>query len=87
MVIKRNSRNIGKIVKVVIREENLPTQQGRLLNGRIGKIMGFRGDCGKGDPFVNVFIYDRNGRTGSVYPIAGHLLEIVGQFNQLQKEG
>jgi len=75
---------------VVIKEENQPTQHGRLLNGRTGRIMGFRGDCGEGDPFVNVFIYDRNGRTGSVYPISGHLLEYIkrekgGEKNEMSK--
>lgn len=64
-MIKRNSRNIGKIVKI---------DRAGMFNERTGKVVGFRGDHDKGDPYVCVFVYDLQGRKGSVYPFAGHCL-------------
>jgi len=64
-VIKRNSRNIGKVVEVV----NLKPE----WNGRRGKVVGFRGDHEKGVPYVNVFVYS----IGSVWPVSGKFLKEV----------
>ena len=66
-MIKRNKRNIGKIVKV--NAANSP------FHDRVGKVMGFRGDHTKKDPYVEVFIYDKLRTTGSIYPFAGSILE------------
>ena len=65
-MIKRDKRNINKLVVV--------NALGSPFDGRLGKVVGFRGDCCKGDPYVNVFIYDKLKTTGSIYPFAGHLL-------------
>ena len=70
MGIKRDKRNIGKMVWV-----NAP---GTIYHGRKGKVVGFRGDYKKGDPFVEVFLYDMNGKSGSVWPFSGHSLETKG---------
>ena len=52
--------------------------QSSVFNGRLGKIVGFRGDYRKGIPYMEVFIYDRLKNTGSVYPFAGSLLKKIG---------
>lgn len=67
-MIKRSKRNIGKVVRVIPHHTK--------MDNRLGKVMGFRGDRAKGDPFVNVFIYDlADKRRGSIYPIPGSQLE------------
>jgi len=75
-MIKRDKRNIGRIIKV-----NSPDSNSG-FHGRFGKVVGFRGDYEEGDPYVEVFIYDLHKichlkMTGSIYPFAGHLLEKV----------
>jgi len=66
-MIKRNSRNIGRVVRI-----NLPRT---VYHNRIGKVVEFRGDREKGDPWVEVFLYDRKDRkTGSVWPFSGGVL-------------
>ncbi len=74
-MIKRNSRNIGKIVTIQVRGKGW----GTIFNGRKGKVLGFRGDFNKGDPWVTVFVYDffPNQRKGSGYPFPGHCLTEV----------
>jgi len=57
-MIKRNSRNIGKRVEIIGHKD---------FNGREGKVVGFRGDFDKGDPYVQVFVYS----IGSVWPFPG----------------
>lgn len=66
-MIKRDKRNIGKLVKV-----NSPKS---VFHGRIGKVIGFRGDHSKGNPYVFVFIYDLGKTTGSTWPFPSHILE------------
>ena len=63
-MIKRNSRNIGKIVKIIGHKD---------FDGREGKVVGFRGDYEKGDPYVQVFVYSTN----SVWPFKGSSLEEI----------
>ena len=62
-MIKRDKRNIKSIVKV--------NSVKNPFYGRIGKVVGFRGDYDKGIPFVEVFIYDIGKTTGSVFPFSG----------------
>ena len=62
-MIKRNSRNIGKAVVVQNYHKD--------WDGRTGKVVGFRGDFDKGDPYVCVFI----DTLGAVWPLPGHNLE------------
>lgn len=66
-MIKRNKRNIGKIVEVT----------SGILRHRKGKIMGFRGDYTDKIPFVNVFIYDIDGKNGTCYPLPANMLKII----------
>ena len=69
-MIKRDKRNIGKLVRVI--------PHGTRSDGRLGKVMGFRGDRSKGNPFVSVFIYNLTDRTkGAIFPFPGNKLEIV----------
>ena len=63
-MIKRNSRNIGKRVRIVGHKD---------FDGREGKVVGFRGDYDKNDPWVNVFVYS----VGSVWPFQGSSLIII----------
>jgi hypothetical protein len=65
-MIKRDKRNIDKVVKVVNFHKD--------WDGRLGKVKDFRGDFDKGDPFVCVFMYD----TSSVWPFPGHNLMVIG---------
>jgi hypothetical protein len=65
-MIKRDFRNINKIVKVVNYQKN--------LDGHIGKVLDFRSDLEEGVPYVTVFIYN----LGSAWPIPGRNLEIIG---------
>lgn len=73
-MVKRDKRNIGKLVKI------LP---GTMMSGRQGKILGFRGNHHTGCPFVSVFVYQ--GTTGSVFPIPGNKLQII--FERLSTKG
>lgn len=63
-MLKRNSRNIGKLVRIKGNKE---------FDGRLGKVVGFRGDLEKGDPWVEVFVYT----TESVWPFPGSALRIA----------
>jgi len=58
-MIKRNSRNLGKMVRI--------KDHGPFIN-RIGRVIGFRGDFNKGDPWVTVLVYNLNRKTA----IGGH---------------
>ena len=70
-MIKRNSRNIGKRVRIVGHKD---------FDGREGKVVGFRGDYDKNDPWVNVFVY-------SVGQVLHALLQVVHQgFQQGSRE-
>jgi len=62
-MIKRNSRNIGKAVVVQNYHKD--------WDGRAGKVVDFRGDFDKGDPYVCVFI----DTLGAVWSLPGHNLE------------
>lgn len=77
-MIKRNSRNIGKIVTIHIKGKGW----GTVFEGRIGKVLGFRGDFDKGDPWVTVFVYNLKDKGGSAYPFAGHMLTEVKRDNK-----
>ena len=66
-MIKRDQRNINKIVQI-----DCPYSP---FDRRIGKIVSFRGDFTKGNPLVNVFVYDKLSANGSIHSFAGHLLE------------
>jgi hypothetical protein len=68
-MIKRNSRNIGKKVKIF----GLTPE----WNGREGIITGFRGDQCEGIPYVCVFIFDKHGGKGSIYPFSGRFLKTI----------
>ena len=68
-MIKRNTRNIGKLVKI-----NAPAS---VYHNRVGKIVDFRGDYEAGIPYVCVFVYDIGKTSGSIYPFAGHILEVI----------
>lgn len=65
-MIKRDKRNIGKLIRI--------NQPGTVMHNRIGKVMRFRGDHSRGNPFVQVFIYDLNSDKGSAYPFPGNRL-------------
>ena len=65
-MVKRSLKNINKIVKVVNYQKD--------WDGRIGKVVDFRGDYDKGDPYVCVFVYS----LGSVWSVPGHNLEVIG---------
>jgi hypothetical protein len=67
-MIKRNSKNLGKLVTVRSKDIN--------WDGRWGKVVGFRGDFVKGDPWVSVFIMGLNGKWHGVFPFPGSRLEI-----------
>jgi len=71
-MIKRNSRNLNKIVRVRYPEVNN-------FNGKEGIVVGFRGDHDKNDPYVNVFLFC----TGSVWPIPGKYLIWTGERRKL----
>lgn len=60
-MIKRNNRNIGKTVKIVGH---------KYFDGRTGKVVGFRGDFEKSNPWVQVFVHS----VGSVWPFPGSSL-------------
>lgn len=62
-MVKRNKRNIGKVVKVI--------SNNSIFNEREGVIKGFRGDYKKGIPYVQVYLFS----TKSIWPFAGHILE------------
>jgi len=64
-MIKRSTRNVGKIVEVVGLKED--------WDGRRGKVVGFRGDQEKGVPYVCVFFYS----LGAVWPMSGKFLKEV----------
>ena len=61
-MIKRNSRNIGKEIRILRNKD---------FEGRSGKVVGFRGDMEKGNPWVEVYLYS----TKSVWPFPGSSLE------------
>jgi hypothetical protein len=74
-MVKRDKRNIGKIVQPA---QTMPC--GSWSPNERMKVVGFRGDHGhtvggSQCPYVNVFRY----RTGSVWPVAGCMLEYVGK--------
>ena len=62
-MIKRNSRNIGKVVKIVDYHPD--------WDGRTGKVVDFRGDFDIGIPYVCVFVDSLK----AVWPIPGSKLE------------
>ena len=62
-MIRRDQRNIGKIVEI---------QGHKHFDGECGKVVGFREDFDRGIPYVEVFVY----RTGSVWPFPGSSLRI-----------
>jgi len=68
-MIKRNTRNIGKMVVI----ENYHKD----WNGRHGKVVGFRGDLTKGNPQVNVFVES----LGAVWTIPGSFLTPTKEKN------
>jgi len=55
-MIKRNKRNLNKIVRI-----NNPNS---VLHGRKGKVLGFRGDYNKDIPYVLIFVPSLNGKGG-----------------------
>ena len=63
-IIKRDRRNIGKRVRIVGHKD---------FDGRTGKVTGFRGDYGPGDPNVNVYVDS----IGSIWPFAGSHLRTL----------
>lgn len=66
-MIKRNPKNIGKEIRISCLNP--------VWNDRLGKVISFRGNFEKGDPYVEVFVYDKNNkRKSSIYPFTGHLL-------------
>jgi len=71
-MIKRDRRNIGKIVRIDYPDTD--------FHGRLGKVKGFRGDR-----TVQVYVYDRNdvsaGR-GASYPFPGNRLVPVEELNR-----
>jgi len=71
-MIKRNSRNIDKIIEIVGHGD---------FNGRMGKVVGFRGDFDKGDPFVEVYLYS----TKSIWPFPGSALKIIKEEQRDEK--
>jgi hypothetical protein len=74
-MIKRNKRNISKLVRIEIPESAKPTAWGTALNGRIGKVIGFRGDVIPGIPWVTVLIKNlNNDKFGGSAPIPGKYL-------------
>ena len=68
-MVKRDKRNIGKMVVVV--------PHGTAMDGRVGKVRRFRGDHSKGNPFVVVQIKNLNGSWGSAYTFPGSVLEKI----------
>jgi len=68
-VIKRDKRNIGRLVRY--------TTPNTVMTGRVGRVVGFRGDHSRDVPFVTVFIYNLGNSNGSVYTFPGHTLKLV----------
>jgi len=68
-MIRRDSRNIGKTVRI-----NIP---GTVVHNRIGKVKAFRGNHSKGNPFVVVFVYNLHNKGGGSYTFPGNRLEVV----------
>jgi len=66
-MIKRSNRNLGKIVRI--------DHPNHLCHGRRAKVVGFRGDFDKGDPYVQIFLYNLCNNGGSVIPIPGSFLK------------
>jgi ribosomal protein L21E len=74
-MIKRNKQNLRKIVRIEIPESAKPTAWGKTLNGRIGMVVGFRGDAARGIPYVTVLIKNlNNDKWGGGVPIPGKYL-------------
>jgi len=63
-VIKRDKRNIGKLVQIIGHKD---------FNGRTGIIKGFRGDFALRDPNVSVYVIS----VQSIYPFPGSHLEKI----------
>ena len=68
-MIKRNTKNIGQYVKINGHKD---------FNGRRGKVVGFRGDYDKNNPWVEVFVYS----IGSVWPFPSSSLEKLKELEQ-----
>jgi hypothetical protein len=64
-MIKRNSRNIGKMVDI--------KDHGEYKN-RYGRVIDFRGDFDWGDPWVTVLVYGLNGKPYGGFPFRGSYL-------------
>lgn len=77
-MIKRNRRNIGKLVKIDIPESAKPTSFGKVLHGRIGKVVGFRGNIitkSETIPYVQVLVKNiHNDNYSGSYTIPGGYL-------------
>lgn len=84
-MIKRNKRNIGKIVKIEFPENTKLLSLGEALNHRIGKVVGFRGDIqyripGKQQaiPWVMVLIKNlNNDKYYTSFPVPGKYLKVI----------
>lgn len=64
-MVKRDKRNINKVVEII--------DINSVLNGRKGIIKGFRGDYEKHVPYVNVYLFD----TKSIWSFSGKNLRYI----------